>query len=339
MLTLVLIMLSALAATLPMIGFLAFVWWMDRYDREPVWMVLLTFGWGALGATLLSLMGNTSAHVLLSWILGPELANTITPVIVAPLVEEPTKAAILLVVMLSRQFDNTTDGFVYGAAAGLGFGMTENFLYFTTVASYAGFDPIGGLLSWLSTVCIRTFYSALMHAMTASGVGAALGAVRDRSRWLLPPALLFGVSIAMGAHALWNGLLTLDSQLERGGQLVTLDFILFPAELILALIIFQVSLKVEQHGLRAELDQEAADGTLPLAHVPLLTSWSARTWRRWAPEGVDQEGYARTAVRLALRRTQCRSAKGERATQLDRDIRRLRLEIKAILSGGTSPSG
>ena len=48
----------------------------------------------------------------------------------APLIEEPTKAIILFAIVRSRHFDNTTDGFVYGAAAGLGFAMTENFMYF-----------------------------------------------------------------------------------------------------------------------------------------------------------------------------------------------------------------
>ena len=49
---------------------------------------------------------------------------------IAPLIEEPAKALCLLALYRSREFDNATDGFVYGAAAGLGFGMTENFFYF-----------------------------------------------------------------------------------------------------------------------------------------------------------------------------------------------------------------
>src|SRR5687768_12527191 len=109
MLVFLLVALSVFSAIIPMVLFLGLVWWLDRYDREPVWMVILTFLWGALGGAGLSLVGNSTIHMILTWILGSETAETITPVVVAPLIEEPTKALFLLLIARSRYFDNSTD--------------------------------------------------------------------------------------------------------------------------------------------------------------------------------------------------------------------------------------
>ena len=328
----VLILLSIFAAVLPMATFLGVVWWLDRYDREPVWMVGLTFAWGAIGATGLSLFGNTAAHLAISLAFGPETAGLVSPVVVAPLVEEPTKAVILLLVLLSRHFDNATDGFVYGAAAGLGFGMTENFLYFTTAAQMAAWDPLGGGVAWAWTVVIRTCFSALMHA-TASGMfGATLGWVRLRS---LPIKVLVGAGgllVAMSMHALWNGLLTLDGKVDAPISLTTLDFLLFPLELLFAFGLFQLCLLGERRTLKRELHDEATLGTIPKAHVDVLISYLSRSFKVWAPPGVDQRAYVRVATTLALRKHQARNSKGKQKRLYDLDVERLRRELTGILA-------
>src|SRR5262245_22628438 len=102
-----------------MLGFLALVWWLDRYDREPVWLVVAVFLWGAVGAVVPAILFSAaielSANAALATVGLPQTDTWFTPVIVAPLVEEPCKAAILLLLLRNRHFDNMTDGFVYGA--------------------------------------------------------------------------------------------------------------------------------------------------------------------------------------------------------------------------------
>ena len=125
----VLVLLSSLlVAAFPMLTFLGLMWWLDRYNREPLWLLGLTFLWGALIATTMSFMGNT--------ILGQALTETrwfhnqidgfLQVALLAPLVEEPFKAAIFILLIRSRHLNTMTDGFVYGAAAGLGFGSRGN---------------------------------------------------------------------------------------------------------------------------------------------------------------------------------------------------------------------
>ncbi|MCB9777992.1 MAG: PrsW family intramembrane metalloprotease [Alphaproteobacteria bacterium] len=325
-----LLMASVVCAVLPMALFLALVWWLDRYDREPVWLILLTFFWGALGATLLSLLGNTFAHLGIAAIVGPEQASTLTPVIVAPLVEEPTKAAVLFLVLLSRHFDNTTDGFVYGAAVGLGFGMTENLLYFWQMASLTNWDPAEGLRAWAGTVAVRTFYSAVLHASASSLVGAALGWSRFRS-W---PAKIFAVPVgfafAMGIHALWNGLLTWDEVGGHDGDLARINMVVFPFEVAAIFLIFQAVLWAERSSIRDELRAEAERGTLPAAHVPHLVSWTQRSWGSWLPAGVHRDAYVRAATTLAHRLRQARAAHDD--PFYTEEVERLRREVRGLLA-------
>lgn len=335
MLQFILTLASVVAAVVPMFGYLAALWWFDRYDREPLWLVALTFGWGALVATSLSLIGNTTLHVALAAALGEATAGVVTPVVVAPLIEEPTKAAVLFLVVLSRQFDNTTDGFVYGAATGLGFGMTENLLYFMNAAAVANFDPLGGTMAWLTTVAARTFFSALMHATASSLVGAGLGLTRLRNPLVGLLTVPIGFGGAIGMHALWNGLLTAASTREALSNLAWLDFALFPLQFLGVFALFQICLWSESRMIRAELAAEASEhGTLPAAHAVPLASWHRRSMTRFAPRGVDQDVYSRIATTLAFRRLQARKARGSRKVRCQRDVERLRLELAGLLAAG-----
>jgi protease PrsW len=335
MLQFILTLASVVAAVVPMFGYLAALWWFDRYDREPLWLVALTFGWGALVATSLSLIGNTTLHVALAAVLGEATAGMVTPVVVAPLIEEPTKAAILFLVIMSRQFDNTTDGFVYGAATGLGFGMTENLLYFMNAAAVASFDPLGGTMAWLTTVAARTFFSALMHATASSLVGAGLGLTRLRNPLVGLLTVPLGFAGAIGMHALWNGLLTAASTKEALSNLAWLDFALFPLQFFGVFALFQLCLWTESRMIRAELAAEAREhGTLPEAHADPLGSWHRRSLTRFAPKGVDQAVYSRIATTLAFRRLQARKARGARQVRCQRDVDRLRLELAGLLEAG-----
>ncbi|HVO30626.1 MAG TPA: PrsW family intramembrane metalloprotease, partial [bacterium] len=167
------IVFSVVFATIPILAYLFAIWWMDRYDREPVWLLLLTFGWGALGGVLLALVGSLALDLSMGLIFGVHSGgDVLDTVFVAPVVEEMTKGLFLLLIFARRDFDNTTDGIVYGAAAGLGFAMTENFLYF--VSAYLQ----GGAGSWAETVFIRTLFSGVMHGCSTATLGASLGYIK-----------------------------------------------------------------------------------------------------------------------------------------------------------------
>lgn len=331
--------LSTLCAGVPMVTFLAVVWWLDRYDREPIWLVGLTFLWGSMGGVVSAVLGSVALQAVLGGVfaalgplagLDPERALELSgPVVVAPLIEEPAKAVFLLYVLWNRHFDNMTDGFVYGAAAGLGFGMTENFLYFVGAAG----DPVG----WGVVVAVRTFYSALMHATATSLVGATLGFARFRGCLALLVASAFGLGAAMAVHATWNGLLTL-AEVVGGTWPVLLDYALFPAEVLTVLVVFELCLLDESRTIRSELEEEVATGRVPADHPRILASW----FRRLFPgsllgPGGDHALYVQTATALAKRKRQVRQM-GDRAPEFYRDeVDRLRRQLEGLLRNPQRP--
>ncbi len=308
-------------AVIPTLGFLWLMWWLDRYDREPIWLFLGVFLWGAVGAVVLAVVASAVLSIPLVALAPEDAASGLSMTFVAPLAEEPAKALILFLVARSRHFDNVTDGFVYGAAIGLGFGMTENILYFVDAASQG--DP----MTWAATVAIRTLYSALMHAAATSLVGASIGLAKFRKGPQRLVLLTAGFAVAIFIHALWNGLLALAQ--DGAALLGILDFIVFPIEFGVLVLIFQACLIVEARMIRRELSAEAAEGHLPESHVPLLASYLKRSRPGWLPKGIDHQRYIRLTTTLALRREQ--RERGSEAEFSQQEIDRLRREIGQIL--------
>ncbi|MFT4623569.1 MAG: RsiW-degrading membrane proteinase PrsW (M82 family) [Myxococcota bacterium] len=331
MVQLVLMGMSVLCAGVPMLLFLAIVWWLDRYDREPVWLLVSTFAWGALGAVPLAIVVGAIAEAIaqaaaqaLDATLVVDLspwAAAMSPTLIAPMVEEPAKAAVLLAVIFNRNFDNMTDGFVYGAAAGLGFGMTENLLYFVGTTS--------NVVAWGGTVFVRTFYSAVMHATATSIVGAALGYGRFRGAGRMLFAGAVGMLGAMGIHALWNGLISLG-EVGLTTDLFWLDLVLFPVEVFIVGVVFEVCVLDESRTIRAELEEEAAAGHLPAEHPRILASWIRRLSGSWLEPGIDRDDYVQLCTDLAMRKRQLRQL-GARSPRFYRDeVARLRSQLITV---------
>ena len=159
---------SAIAALVPMFVYLLLIWRLDQYDREPFILVIRNYLWGALGAIFFALVGSYILSFFVSiFVHNTERLIRIETLVIAPIVEETTKGIFLFLTISSRKFDNMTDGIVYGGAIGLGFGMTENFLYFIANA--------GSFTTWVSLVIIRTLFTAVMHCVSTATLGAFLG--------------------------------------------------------------------------------------------------------------------------------------------------------------------
>lgn len=312
---------SVLCAAVPMLALLAVVWWIDRYDREPIWLVATVFTWGAVGAIVLalptSLVVHSSLLQALTLVDAPMwLLERVAAVLVAPMAEEPAKGAILALVVFNRHFDNMTDGFVYGAAAGLGFGMTENLWYFLSLTG----DP-----AWGSTVVVRTFYSAVMHAMCTSVLGACVGHARFRRPTVLAAWTGLGLVVAIGIHGTWNALASAPSE-----QLWVADLVLLPLEFLGVALVFELCVWDEARAIREELGEEAVHGVLPTGHPDILASWVRRSRHDWLPEGIDHDVYIRVATDLAMRKRQVREL-GPRAPLAYRaEVELLRRELRGL---------
>jgi len=243
--------------------------------------------------------------------------------VVAPLVEEGAKAGCLLLLYFTRNFDNPTDGFVYGAAAGLGFGMTENFLYFTSMVGE-------GVGAWMATVIIRTLFTGLMHATASSVIGAGLGWAKFSQHQYRGLALPVSYLLAVFVHAFWNGFLLAPVVFDGATALPLVSFLLFPVAFMAVFAVFQTSILSERRLIKRELQCEAELGTLPVEHVSKIGSWSSRRKHQyWLSKEVSAEAYFMAATLLAFRRNQ--QAARPNDNWYKEEVVRLRSRVVVIL--------
>ena len=119
-------------AALPVGPVIASFLWLDRYEPEPVRLLVLAFFWGAVVATAAALV----LQALDQFVLGTP--DTWSAAIVAPITEEGAKGLFILLLLWFRRrvIDGVLDGIVYAGLVGVGFAFTENILYLG--AAYMG---------------------------------------------------------------------------------------------------------------------------------------------------------------------------------------------------------
>jgi protease PrsW len=317
--------LAGFFSVIPMLFYLVLIWFMDRYEREPFWLLSLNFLWGATGAIMFGIIGSMIMDVGISQFIyqiasksdAVELHNLAGAVVVAPMVEESTKGAFLLLTALSRSFDGPVDGAVYGGAVGLGFGMTENFLYFLSFPT--------NYESLLTLIIIRTLFSAILHCCTQATFGAAIGFAKFRGIGAKLVIIPLGLVLAMFMHFTWNLTVSFESTALLGFLFMTLT-------VIIIFTIFQFGVYNEGRIILRELSEETNYGIIPKEHLNFLPYTSRRFKRGWLKGRINQKDYVKTATRLALRKHQFRTIRsaGQRASYL-KEIDYLRKKLTSML--------
>lgn len=197
---------SIVMGILPMVIYALFVWRIDRWEKEPLPLVIAVFIWGFLPSAIFALIAQMILGVpgaLLSAI-HPLIGEIFGGTIVAPITEELIKgfALALLFIFYRHEIDSVLDGIVYGCLAGFGFAAIENILYFFSQAAENPADL------WV-LIFLRAFVFGLNHAAYTSfiGIGFAL------ARFAKDPILRFvyvvlGLTGAILMHAMHNFLVT-----------------------------------------------------------------------------------------------------------------------------------
>jgi RsiW-degrading membrane proteinase PrsW (M82 family) len=321
--------LSLLAGVIPTVIYAAVMWWFDRYEKEPLWLLGVTFLWGAIPAIILALMAELILGVPVSVLGEGLLADVVESGGVAPVVEEVAKAMALLglFVFLRREFDNVLDGIIYGALVGFGFAMTENVIYFL------GSLFAGGWAEWGMVVFLRAIVFGLNHAFFTSLTGAALGFARlSRAawgKWLAPP---LGLGLAIGFHAIHN----LGASLSELSCMVVLFSLLADwGGVLVVFVVILLAAQQEKQWMTQELKEEVASGVLSQADYALTISYRQRSLARWeALLGWSWQRWRQLgrlfylATELAFKKYQLRTAGDGEDTQAA--IVRLRNQIVAL---------
>lgn len=253
---------AVLAAAVPTLIYSLIIWWLDRYEKEPLPLILAAFFWGAVPAIALAVVFEFVLAVPIERSpLGPGAASWG----LAPLVEEVLKALALagLFLWARSEFDGALDGIVYGALIGFGFSMTENTLYFIS------YGDVGGLF-W-----VRSVLFGLNHAFFTSLVGLAFGAVRyHKNPLMLWMAVLAGLTLAVMFHAAHNYLTT---AFQAAGFVYS--WFVQASGVLVVLAIAVLAWRNELRWLRDELGEEVRAGTISARDYETVTSSVGRARR------------------------------------------------------------
>jgi RsiW-degrading membrane proteinase PrsW (M82 family) len=181
--------------------YLALALWLDRYEKEPIWMLAGTFIWGATVAVFFSFIFNTINIMIFGSLFGAAAAGVMGGVVSAPIVEEASKGLALFILYWWKkdEFDGVVDGVIYAAMVGLGFAMAENFLYYGRTFAQGGIE--GSLFVFVLRGLISPFAHPLFTSMTGIGLGLARQSNNILVKFIAPVA---GLLAAMTLHSLWN---------------------------------------------------------------------------------------------------------------------------------------
>lgn len=257
--------LALVLAVLPVPIYLGLVLFIDRYEPEPLRMVVLTFLWGATIAAFAAVVLNTVGEAVVSEELGTEAAEIYGYSISAPIVEESAKGLALfgLFWFFRSEFNGVIDGIVYAALVGLGFAMTENVLYYGRGAAEDGI--VGAVGTFIARGLLSPFAHPTFTAMTGIGLGVAAMTRSPAVRMLAP---LAGLAAAIVLHSIWN-------TAAGSGLFLGAYVLVFIPVLIGIGVVVMLALRREGRVIARYLS-----GDLPDDEVRALSSLSARRRRR-----------------------------------------------------------
>ncbi len=306
------IIASLIAAVIPMVIYLFVIWKMDKYEPEPFKSVLKHFLYGAFGSIILAVIGSSILSLQLALIVQDAAQLSLyETILVAPFIEEITKGIYLFGTSRRKVFDNLTDGLVYGGAIGLGFGMTENFMYFITYPET--------ISQWIGLVIIRSSFSAVMHCIATATVGAFLGLAKFSIKDSKVVLSISGFILAMFLHFMWNFTVSFDSTYYFG-------FLVLFVMIIFFILLFNYSLKIEKRIIVKELSEE----NIPKNHINIIASSLSRL-KGWVDERVRKR-YIYAAIKLAFRKVEFRNSSVELKPFYASEVMKYRNEIAEITS-------
>lgn len=254
-------------AFIPAFFFSWFLYWLDRYEKEPRWLLLLTFFWGGFIAIIGTLIVASIFEIGFSLVLQDAVLEDIAGgSITAPLVEEFMKGLAVLVVFLifRKEFDSILDGIIYGGIAGLGFAATENVFYFLSQYDAEGWAGM------FTNFALRVGIFAWGHPFYTAFIGLGFAVARmNRNILVKLAAPVIGYFLAVFAHSFHNTAVTFAAGL---GSIVLIILIEWASWLaFLGFIIWMI--RHEQGLLKKHLREEVSNGLISEAQYRTAVSF------------------------------------------------------------------
>jgi RsiW-degrading membrane proteinase PrsW (M82 family) len=266
---------SFLLGFIPMLLFAWVVYWVDRYEKEPVILLSGVFLFGAVIAAGAAFIINTLLGLgVFLFTQSQATTDLTTGALIAPIVEESLKAVAILIVFLvfSQEFDSILDGIVYASIVALGFAATENVFY---IYRYGFLEQ--GYQGLLGIVFIRVVLVGWQHPFYTSFTGIGLAAARlNRSLFVKLFASMVGLTAAIFTHSIHNTLATL---LSGNAGLLIGTAVDWTGWFFMLLILVWAILR-EQRNMRFQLLEEVQQGIIsPHQYKVACSAWSQTATR------------------------------------------------------------
>lgn len=223
------------AAILPPILLVLYIYWRDKYQREPFSQLAKGFFYGILST---SVAAGIEALLSATGIVALEPATWLGALwkafVGAAIPEEMVKLLFLwLLLRKNPYFDERFDGIVYAVCVGMGFAASENILYL--------FQNIG---SWQQVAVSRAMFAVPGHFMFAVAMGYFYAMLYFGDMSWRKAGRIFWVPVLL--HGVYDGLLFMANLETKWAGMLLILFYLFCYQM----------LKGGQKRIRAHLERD-----------------------------------------------------------------------------------
>lgn len=276
--------------------FALIVYRMELFERRSALTSLGAFLWGAVIVAGIGVIASPAMSDIVGGIIGTD--SEWIPAIAAPLSEEPLKmlGVVALAFIPGARIRTPLDGLYFGLLVGLGFEVTESFLF----ATQAGISMGGMVGPVVASFVLRGVVGGLWNhptftAITGAGVGYFFSGVGSAlKRWAI---LIGSLLAAMFFHGLFDSPL-----LEADGNVLVSTVVKGLPVFVFALVMFRIARKRERAIFVSAVDRDIpSDLITPEERDTLLT----KQGRRHAARAVRKaSGFAAGHAAKRLQRRQ-----------------------------------
>ncbi len=168
-------LLLFIVAIIPVVVLIILIYFADKIEKEPLWLVAALLGLGTLStipAAIVELIGGVILDVLFGSF--PVIESFLMYFFVVAVAEELFKFLFMFAITWkSRHFDYVFDGVIYAVSSSLGFALLENIMYVFMQKSQLGF------LAGMGTGVGRAFLAVPLHTSVAIFMGMFYGKAKE----------------------------------------------------------------------------------------------------------------------------------------------------------------
>lgn len=175
-------------ALAPGVAIILYIYLRDKHEREPLWLLLLSFGYGGL-STLVTLLIDIPVNMLILANEKSAIQQFYDAFFKVALIEEFSKFIFVrFILYYNKNFNEPFDGIVYAVMVGMGFATVENIVYV--------------LQFGFTTGLLRMFTAVPAHAVFAMLMGYFIGKAKftHRRTLLLSAMGLFSAAVFHGSY-------------------------------------------------------------------------------------------------------------------------------------------